>query len=159
VSHKGLIQLYLDEPKSKDAVTTDLIEAATFELHALPLTHLFLVLYNNERMPAAIPAHPRFCAFEIPREQPAMLGGVAAHLRDAEKRCSLPAALQTPITVPRLKDFALERHREAKADDPWVDENWRQLRRNLMPAALPGVHAYRLSAFASLLADLGEIPA
>ncbi len=156
-SHTDLIKLYLEESKPKDDVTADLVEAATFELHALPLTRLFLALYNNEQIPGVIPAHPRFLAFEIPREQPAMLAGVAAHLREAEKRRSLPVGLQTPITVGRLKDFVLERHREAKADDPWVDENWRQLRRNLMPAALPGVHAYRLSAFASLLVDIGEI--
>jgi hypothetical protein len=158
-SHTELLKLYLDEQKSKDDVTADLVGAATFELHALPLTRLFLAFYNNERVPAAIPARPRFHAFEIAREQPAMIGGVASHLREAEKRSSLPPGLQRPITVGRLKDFVVDRHREAKADDPWVDESWHQLRRNLMPARLPGVHAYRLSAFASLLADIGEIPA
>jgi hypothetical protein len=82
-----------------------------------------------------------------------MLGDLAAHLRKAE---SLGADIPR-LTLPHLKQWLLHKHRKAKAEAAWVDEDWQVLRPGLQPQKMPGVHQYRLVAFASLLADLQEI--
>lgn len=150
-----LLKKYLGRPNPLSKAPARLLhEAARLELQSMPLTGLFLYLYENNglirgSLPRATQFHP-YRARKDPRE---MLADVAAHLRMASKLGS-----PLPKTLPGLKIWMLRRHREdAKADAPWVDTNWQKLRHGLCPEQMPGVHAYRLLAFASLLSDIGMV--
>ena len=158
-SRQQLLKQYLAPPLRGDRTAILLHAAAVFELEALPLTRLFLELYNDRNFTGVIPSKARFNAFTIRTTPDGLLSDLAAHLRAAKLLGrKLSDKLQDPLTFDRVKAFILQRHREvAKPDDPWVDDHWEQLRRGLMPNQPPEVHLYRLAAFSSLLADIQEI--
>lgn len=117
----------------------------------MPLTRLFLYCYKHEgRIIAKVPSVSIFRPYRVREPIAEMLGDVVAHLKRAAKL----GEARLPHNVLDLSMEVLRRHREAKAEGPWVDEKWRVLRPGLHPQRLPGVHEYRLGAFASLLQDL-----
>ncbi len=125
-------------------------EAACHELVAYPLKLMFLALYRSQgAFRAAVPPRPRFAPFEIdPREPSALMAGIVAHLRRAER-----LGLVTPkVGVRTLKEHVLEKHLAAKGDGAWVSQDWRLVRPGLANA-LPAAANFRLAAFASLLRD------
>jgi len=156
---KELLKQYLAPPSSGDNSAAFLHEAAILELEALPLTRLFLELYNDRTFTGVIPSKAPFNAFVIRTTRNGLLSDLAAHLRKAKNLGrDISNELQDPLTFSRVKASILQKHREvAKPDDPWVSDNWEQRRRGLMPSQPPDVHLYRLEAFSSLLADIGEI--
>lgn len=138
-----------NEPQSTAA--RYLHEAAKLELQSMPLTRLFLYLYQHKgAMPGRMPQHSRFHAYSIPDDPGRLLPAVAAHLRMAS---SLGANVP-PLQTSALADWLCVQHRKTKPDAPWVNERWKALRPGLQPQRNPGIHEYRLTAFASLLRDL-----
>jgi hypothetical protein len=130
-------------------------EAAKLELQAMPLTRLFMHLYLNQGSMTTRPArHGAFRVYRLRDEPATLLADVIAHLGKA-------AALgdrHWPLRPDALYQFILEWHRvRAKPESPWVDTNWNALRLGLGSQQAQRVHAYRLSAFASLLHDLEVI--
>lgn len=157
-SHKTLLASFLAKPNpSAGGAAKMLHEAAVFELEALPATRLFLALYQDRTFHGSIPMKSAFRAFDV-GSKTQLLSDLGAHLRRARSLGRVSELVVGPLKFKCIKDEILHRHREvAKTDEPWVDENWTVLRPGLYPRQLPDVHAYRLSAFTSLLADLEEI--
>ena len=153
----SILRAYLPRPTGQQVGTpaAALHEAARLELHALPLTLLFLHLYRqNGVLPGSLPRQSAFRAFRVEREPPRLLEDLAAHLRQAERLGAEPI----PMSAPAIKDYVLRRHRRvAKPDAPWVSEDWITLRHGLTPRQAPGVHSYRLSAIFRLAKDVGEV--
>lgn len=152
-----LLKSYLVKAKvvnADDSPATLLQKAALLELEALPLTHLFLKTYKEEgALKGSIPSKGKVNLYIIRDDNNRnLLHDIGAHLRKAN---TLGVKL-TPLHFEGLKKEVLNRHRIAKADNPWVDDEWRVLRRGLAPEQ-PSIHSYRLQAFASLLSDIGEI--
>jgi hypothetical protein len=156
---RELLKQYLAPPSAGDDSAALLHKAAILELEALPLTRLFLELYNDRTFTGVIPSKARFNAFAIGTTRNGLLSDLAAHLRKAKSLGrDISDELKDPLTFSRVKAYILQKHREvAKPDDPWVSDNWEQRRRGLMPSQPPDLHLYRLEAFSSLLADIGEI--
>jgi hypothetical protein len=141
------------DPSNEAAVL--LRNAAVLELRALPLTRLFLYLYEHDgAIPGDVPASARFRCYQVEVEPPGLLADVGAHLRRAAK---MDRGEHIPLGKTRLLEHLQFRHRQAKPDAPWVTENWQRLRLGLQPQNPPGVHGYRLDAFASLLRDSGVL--
>ncbi len=126
--------------------------AARLELQAMPLSRLFLYLYQHTGLiRGGIPKISPFRAYRVREAPEELLADVAAHLRMATRL----GALRWRLNLPSLKQWLLKRHREeAKHEAPWVDNDWHVLRPGLSPQQLPNVHEYRLRAFASLCSDL-----
>ena len=143
---------YLSQNHAKQGTAARCLhEAAKLELQSMPLTRLFLYLYQRKgAMPRAMRRHSRFHAYSIPDGPERLLPAVAAHLRKAS---SLGASVP-PLQTGALADWLCVQHRKTKPDAPWVNERWKALRLGLQPQRHPGVHEYRLTAFASLLRDL-----
>jgi len=151
---KPLLSEYLEKPiGSNGSVGALLQKAALLELRAVPLTHFFLKLYLTEgTFKGRIYKTNNLRAFEIREDESGLLKDVSAHLRKARKY----KIDDIPLNFEKLKDYVLQLHRKAKADNPWVDAKWRILRRGLAPKTI-SIHSYRLPAFASLLSDIGMI--
>jgi hypothetical protein len=147
-----LLKQYLLKPGIRSSEPARLLHtAARLELHAMPLTRLFLYIYQHDGRIVAKVASVSTChPYRVREPVDEMLGDVVAHIR----RAATLGELRLPHSVRGLKMWVLRRHREAKAEAPWVDEDWRVLRLGLHPQQPPGVHEYRLGAFASLLHDL-----
>ena len=144
--------------RPKTEVANILHGAAVLELEALPLTRLFHHLYRHgDTLRGRLPKPARlFFPYRLasPKEDlRSFLADVATHLHCAE-RMGRP---RLPHELPHLKQFLIEKHCRAKMDGPWIDEQWRQLRKGLAPKADASVHGFRLVQFASLLSDLGEL--
>jgi len=150
-----LLRSYMGQPNPRAKSAAQLLhEAASLELESLPLTRLFLELYSNAgSLAGSVPRSGWYRVYQIRETSKEMLADVAGHLRRA---AALGRAILM-LSLPCLKAHVLHLHRVAKADAPWVDQDWRILRPGLKPQRLPGVHEYRLTAFASLLHDIGEI--
>jgi hypothetical protein len=150
-----LLKSYLDTSiNMNDSPAVLLRKAALLELEAVPLTHLFLELYKSAgTLKGCIPSTGKLSLFQIRAEnKKSLLYDVGAHLRKAKKLgVNVP-----PLQFEVLKKEVLNKHRIAKADNPWVDNEWRVLRRGLAPEQ-SSIYSYRLPAFASLLSDIGEI--
>ena len=126
-------------------------EAAKLELQSMPLTRLFLYLYQHGGLiRGSIPRQSSFRAYRVREDSSGLLADVAAHLRKA----SLLGSPIPPIGVQALAQRLCELHRLAKPEAPWVDDRWKVLRPGLQPQRAPDVHGYRLTAFASILRDL-----
>lgn len=129
-------------------------KAAVLELTALPLTSLFLYLYRHEgAIRGPIPRSSKLGAYRVDPDPPGLLADVAAHLRRAAKL----GGEQVPLSLAKIKSHLLDRHQRAKPDGQWVDGSWQVLRYGLAPQVSPDVHGYRLTAFVSLLRDVGAI--
>lgn len=129
-------------------------EAAVFELTALPFKALFLHLYINEGALAGSGAdRGRPHLFRVRSEGRQLWQDVRWHL---ERNRSL-GGRECPRGFAAIRDRVLEMHQEAKADAPWVDGRWQVLRPGLELRGVPGVHGFRLRAFASLLRDVGVV--
>lgn len=151
-----LIRYLVSASNSSDTPATLLRKAALLELQAVPLIRFFLKLYTTEgTFKGHIPTTTgKLRLYEVRDDEKGLLllQDVGAHLRKARMfKDAIP-----PLQFEGLKAAVLELHRTAKADNPWVDEEWRILRRGLAPKNL-SIHSYRLPAFASLLSDIGVI--
>lgn len=136
------------------AAARHLNEAARLELQSMPLTRLFLHLYQHKGAIAGVlPRQSGFHAYRVREDSSGLLADVAAHLR----RASLLGDPIPPLGLSALTDWLCEQHRLAKADAPWIDARWRPLRLGLQPKSGPNVHGYRLTAFTGLLRDLEMI--
>ncbi len=150
----NILRRYLGHVDSANEVAVLLRKAAVLELRALPLTRLFLYLYlHNGVISGDVPAKSRLRCYRVDDEPPGLLADVGAHLRRAAKK----DGEHVPIAKARLLEYLQFRHRQAKPDAPWVRDDWQVLRPGLAPQRLPGVHQYRLDAFASLLQDVGVL--
>lgn len=150
-----LLAQYIKSPgRNASAPAVYLHEGAKLELQALPLTRLFLLLYQSRGKIRGQLRPGSFRAFQIGASTEHLLADLAAHLRRAQAL----GEETPPLTLAGLKRWVLTRHRqEAKPEAPWVDENWHVLRPGLQPQHPPGIHGYRLEAFSSLMADLRKI--
>jgi len=157
-SPRSLLRQYLRKSSRNDTqLVKDMKDAAKLELEALPLTALFLNFYKTK---SSVPRRIRTKSFEIYTvrpDPPALFSDVLGHLR----RLSRLGGKKYPLDIHALRQIVLERHLEAKADAPWVNQgvgqSWRVMRYGLAPSAGPPIHAYRLTAFASLLRDIEVI--
>jgi hypothetical protein len=150
----SILRCHLGRIDPSNEVAALLRNAAVLELRALPLTRLFLYLYEHDgAILGDVPASARFRCYQVGAEPPGLLADVGAHLRRAAK---MDRSEHIPLGKARLLDHLQFRHRQAKPDSPWVTENWQRLRLGLQPQNPPGVHGYRLDAFASLLQDIRD---
>ncbi len=152
-----VLRTHLRQPPRSETERT-LHQAAVLECEALPSTELFYWLYRSgDHLRGTLPPSGRLAVpYALPRPGEDMRGfrhAMANHFACAAryKRAPIPKGLES------LKAFLLDRHYRAKADGPWVDRQWNQLRKGLARSSGSQLHGYRLSQFASLLADLGEI--
>ncbi|MHB1512318.1 hypothetical protein [Acidiferrobacter sp.] len=169
ISNDGIIRLlskYLSRSpqcSASDEPASLLHSAARLELQAMPLTRLFIDLYENEgemvQVRQRLPERSGFRYYHV-RDAPESRGGllvdVVAHICRAQALGEPGLPTLTNLTnLTNLKEWLLARHRgEAKPDAPWVSADWRRLRDGLAPQQPAEVHAYRLPAFVSLLSDL-----
>lgn len=156
-SSAPVLSQYL-RPRSKTETANVLHSAAVLELEALPLTRLFYHLYRNGnclrgRLPASVRLTSPYRLASPKEDIHGFLAAVASHL-DCANRMGRPRLLHD---LTHLKRSLIERHWRAKADGPWIDEHWGQLRKGLAPKHDPPVHGFRLVQFASLLRDLGVL--
>jgi hypothetical protein len=143
---------------AKTETARELRRAAMLEMEALPLTRLFYYLYRHgDHLAGKLPIAKRLqlpYSIRPPSKDPeGFLQDIAAHLQRLERL----GGPEYPRDLEELKQKLLERHYSAKGDGPWVDDEWRPLRKHLALHGDPKVHGYRLAQFASLLRDLGEL--
>jgi hypothetical protein len=147
----SILRCHLSWIDPSNEVAVLLKNAAVLELRALPLTRLFLYLYEHDgAISGDIRGNARLRCYRVEKEPPGLLADVGAHLRRAAKM----DGEHIPLAKARLFEYLQSRHRQAKPDAPWVTETWQRLRLGLQPQSPPGVHGYRLDALASLLRDI-----
>lgn len=151
----ALLSQYLSRGQATASNSARLLHrAARLELRAMPLTRLFVSLYKNKgNIAGGVPRQSAFRYLRVREDPKALLADVAAHLRHAEAL----GDPTPPLSKNGLVSWLCARHREVKADGPWVSETWTVLRAGLAGSSPATEHPYRLSAFASLLADLGVV--
>lgn len=122
----GVLSKYLPRARAQSSATARLLhEAAKLELQSMPLTRLFLYLYQHTGIiRGSIPKESAFRAFRVREDPSELLADVAEHLR----RASRLGAPIPPLGVQALAQELCELHRRAKPEAPWVDERWRVLR-------------------------------
>jgi len=152
-----VLRHYLRSP-AKTEVGLLLRRAAILEMEALPLTRLFYYLYRRGdhlagKLRLGQRLHEPYSIRSPNQDLDGFLRDIAAHLQCLTRL----GGTEYPRNLEDLKKELLDRHYSAKPDGPWVDENWGQLRKNLALRGDPEIHGYRLSQFASLLRDLGEL--
>ena len=148
-----ILEQYVKSPHRRASEEyRNLHKAAILELTALPLTKLFIHLYNNQGViRGSIPPDSKLDLYRVNPQPPGLLSDLSAHLRLATKL----GGEKFELSLPRIKSQILLKHQNAKPEGAWVDDLWRVIRHGLAPQNPPGIHGFRLAAFASLVRDIG----